>query len=249
MPSPESAHPYVAGVVDRLLAAAAEQDTTLRSCAEQLADRVRDGGVLHVFGTGHSHIVAEELFARAGGPAFVNPILDETLMLHAGGGLSTRAERLPGYARVVLDGHDLRPGDALLVVSNSGRNAVPVEAALRGRELGLLTLALTSFGHSSSVTSRHGSGQRLMDVVDVALDNRADPGDGQLELPGSGARYGPTSTVVGTALAQTLVCMVVETLDGQGHTPPLIRSANLDDSDEQNRARKAPYLDRIPALR
>lgn len=248
MPSPPVPHPYVAGVMDKIADATGRQREALGEWADRLAARVGEGGILHVFGTGHSHILAEELFARAGGPAFVNPILDETLMLHAGVGRSSRAERLPGYARVVLDGQDLRPQDALLVVSNSGRNPVPVEAALRGRELGLATLAITSFAHSRAFPSRHASGQRLLDVVDVAFDNAGEVGDAQLTLE-DGERYGPTSTVVGAVLAHTLLCGVTERLAATGQAPPLLRSANLDGSEEHNRASKAGYLDRIPALR
>lgn len=249
MPSPSAAHPYVAGVIDKIADATSGQRAALEEWGDRLAGRVRDGGILHVFGTGHSHILAEELFARAGGPTFVNPILDETLMLHGGVGKSSRAERLSGYARVVLDDHDLRPEDALLVVSNSGRNAAPVEAALRGRELGLATLAITSFAHSRSFASRHSSGRRLLDVVDVAFDNAGEVGDAQLTLADGGERYGPTSTVVGAVLAHTLLCTVIERLAAMGQAPPLLRSANLDGSEEHNRARKANYLHRIPALR
>jgi uncharacterized phosphosugar-binding protein len=213
-----------------------------------VARRVRDGGVLHVFGTGHSHLLTEELFSRAGGATFVSPVFDPALMVTAGSGRSSRTERLHGYAETVLAGVDLRPGDAVLVVSNSGRNAVPVEAALYARERGCFVIGLVSAEHAASVTSRHRSGAVLGDVVDVVLDSHAPAGDAALQLPGHDDRYGPTSTILCATLAHTLTCLVVEELASTGEEPPVLRSANSDGTDEVNRRRKARYAGRIPAL-
>lgn len=242
-------HPYVTGVILKMERAVREQWGKLESTASRLADSVENSGVIHVLGTGHSHIVAEEMFARAGGPLFVNPILDDSLMLHSGGGMSTRTERLPGYAGVVLDGHDLRADDLMLVVSNSGRNAVPVEAALYARERGLHTVAITSVAHSSAVDSRHPSGEKLMDVVDTVLDNFGVPGDGQLRLESTGAMYGPSSTVIGCTLGQVLLSLTIEELDGRGTAPEVLLSANLDAMTTGSSDRRAAYRDRIRALR
>lgn len=242
-------HPYVQGVIQKMERAVREQWATLQSTASRLANSVGSGGVIHVLGTGHSHIVAEEMFARAGGPLFVNPILDDSLMLHSGGGMSTRTERLPGYAAVVLDGHDLRPYDLMLVVSNSGRNAVPVEAALYAHERSLHTLAITSVAHSSSVDSRHPSGKKLMDVVDTVLDNFGVPGDAQLQLDSTDAMYGPSSTIVGCTLGQVLLSLTIEELDRRGTAPEVLLSANLDATVEGSSARRDAYRDRVRALR
>lgn len=241
-------HAFATAVLERIARAVEDQDAVLRSTAVTVADRVRAGGVLHVFGSGHSHLISEELFARAGGATFVSPVFDPALMVTGGYGRSTRTERLHGYADAVLAGVDLRAQDAVLVVSNSGRNAVPVEAALIARHHGCFVIGLSSLEHTHSVDSRHESGRKLADVVDVVLDSHAPAGDAVLQLGGDGDRYGPTSTILGATLVHTLVCMVIERLDRLGEEPPVLRSSNLDGSAEVNRSRKARYTGRIHLL-
>ena len=107
-----------------------------------------------------------------------------------------RAERLPGYARVLLDSYPITSHDVLLIVSNSGRNALPVEMAIEARERGIATIAITSLEHSRAVGARHASGLRLFEACDVVIDNCGVAGDAALELDGIGepVRVGPTST-------------------------------------------------------
>jgi uncharacterized phosphosugar-binding protein len=237
-------HPYVRGMIGLIEQGAATQRSAVESVAEAIVEAVQAGGVVHVFGTGHSHIVAEELAARAAGPLFVHPILDESLMLHTNPGLSTRTERLTGYAEVVLDGYELRREDVFIVASNSGRNPVPIEAVTYAKERGLTTVAVTSVAHSQHVASRHASGKKLMDVADIVIDTGAPVGDGQLHLA-SGEEYGPTSTALAIILCHTVICLVVEELERRGEDPPLLRSANLDGSDEINEARRSRYPARM----
>ena len=135
----------------------------------------------------------------------------------------------------------------MILASNSGRNAVPIEAARYAADRGLYTIAITSVSHSRAVPSRHGSGRRLMDVVDTVLDTHAPAGDGQLALA-SGEAYGPTSTILGAVLGHMLLCLAIEELDRRGEEPPLLRSSNLDGSEDANARRKAMYRERIPAL-
>jgi uncharacterized phosphosugar-binding protein len=233
-------HPYVRGMLDLIAQGGGSQRSALETGATAIVEALDAGGIVHVFGTGHSHIIAEELFARAAGPTFVHAILDDSLMLHTNPGLSTRTERLSGYAEAVLEGYDLRPEDVLVVVSNSGRNAVPVEATMYAAGRGLTTIAMTSVTHSSQVASRHESGRKLMDVADIVIDTGAPAGDGHLRL-GSGEQYGPTSTALAIVLGHTMLSLVVEELDRRGDEPPLLRSANLDGSDAINAARKEAY--------
>ena len=101
-------------------------------------------------------------------------------------------ERLEGYARIILDNCGIRPGDVLLIVSNSGRNAVPVEMALLARERGITAVALTSLAHSGSVPSRHSSGKRLFEVADIVIDNCGVVGDAALQVDGMSTNIGPT---------------------------------------------------------
>lgn len=242
-------HRYADGIINKINQSMNSQMEKLCEGATKLADCVEKGGVLHVLGSGHSHMIAEEIFYRAGGPLFVNPVLDPGLMLHNGALKSTRMERLPGYANTILADLNLSDHDIFLVVSNSGRNILPLEATYYMLELGIFTISISSFAHSKSVQSRHSSGKRLFELTDIALDNHGEIGDAFLTHPNISERYGPTSSVVGIVLVQTLISMTIEELAKRNVNPPLMKSANLDDSDEQNRVSIKKYMDRIPMLR
>lgn len=242
-------HKYVEIVQEKISRMISGQQDQLIKAARKIADSVTKDGILHVLGTGHSHMIAEELFYRAGGTVFVNPILDSGFMLHDGAVKSTKIERLPGYAEAVLENIDVQKQDIFLVVSNSGRNILPIEATLFMKENGLYTIAITSLKHSQSVTSRHPSGKRLFEIVDLTLDNYGEAGDAVLNLPDTQVKYGPTSTVTGVVLVQTLMSMVIEELHRRGEQPPIIQSANLDGADEYNRKLIEKYKKRISLLR
>jgi len=232
----------VIAAIERTQAAALDRaaDLAFRSLAA--------GGVLHVFGSGHSHAVAEEAFHRAGGLAPVNVIQEAFLTPLAPPALGGHLERLPGLARAILDTHDLRPGEMLIVISNSGINAVPVEVALEGKARGLQVIALTSGDHSRAVESRHGGGKRLLDVADVVLDTCGPPGDAAVALEGCEARVGPTSLLAGCYLINSLVCRVAQRYLARGLVPPIYKSANLPGGDEHNRVLAARYRGRIRGL-
>jgi uncharacterized phosphosugar-binding protein len=223
---------------------AATQGEALEEAARLVADSVAAGGMLHLFGAGHSQLLALDAYARAGGLACVNPILDPALSPAAGLELA-RVERTEGRAAEILEGEDLRPGEVVLVVSNSGVNAVPVEVALGCRERGLRVVALTNLEQAKATAPRHSSGARLHELADVVIDNRCPPGDAALELA-SGTRVGPLTTVVGAAVVAALCARVAELLEAQGHTPPVLTSQNLDGPSvaDHNAALMAPYADR-----
>jgi uncharacterized phosphosugar-binding protein len=191
------------------------------------AELVVEANVFWVFGTGHSHLIAEELYGRAGGLADLRAVLEPGLMLHEGLLKSSLLERLPGLADVLLQTNDIGPGDVVLIVSNSGRNAVPVEFAIGARAKGAKVIAVTSLAHSTSVSSRAPGGQRLFEVADVVIDNCGEPGDALIEVNGSPERTGATSTLVGALLVQALTVEVVTRLAERGETPHVLRSLNV----------------------
>lgn len=196
--------------------------------AERVAASLERGGVLHLFGTGHSQLVALELAGRAAGLAAVNAIADPALS-PALGQRAAATERLPGYGEVVLDDEDLRPGEVLVVISNSGINPVPIDVASGARERGLFVVAVTSVAHSRETASRHPSGQRLLDVVDTVLDTGVPRGDGALTV--DGVAVGPLSTGLSMAVLHAMVCRVAEQLAGGVGDLPVLVSQNLDDVD------------------
>jgi uncharacterized phosphosugar-binding protein len=166
------------------------QEEKIREAAVWLADTLINDRIIHTFGTGHSHMIGLELFVRAGGLANVNAMLDSTVMTSEGARRSAEIERIPGLAKIILDQHRLAPGDLMIVVSNSGRNAMPIEMAELVKAAGLRVIAITSLEQSAMYPSRHPGGRKLMDIADLVLDNCVPPGDGLLHIDGHLHRCG-----------------------------------------------------------
>jgi uncharacterized phosphosugar-binding protein len=241
-------HPYTDTVIKILDRIEETQGAALEQAAGAIFKSLKQGGVLHVFGSGHSIGVAQEAFHRAGGLVPVNLIHGTFLTPLTPPKVSGQMERLTGVASILLDRHDLRGGEVLIVVSNSGINAVPVDAALEGKRRGLFVIALTSLTHSRAVPARHPSGQRLFEVADLTLDNGGEPGDAAVAYPGWSGKVGPTSAIAGVFLMNRVVCRVVERYLAEGLTPPVYLSANLPGGDEHNRRLEEQYRGRITLL-
>jgi uncharacterized phosphosugar-binding protein len=224
---------YFASATATLAEVAATQGEALEAAARLAADSVAGGGVLHLFGAGHSQLVVLDAFLRAGGLACVNPIVDPALAPAAGPDVS-RVERTPGHAAAVLEGEDLRPGEVVVVVSNSGVNQVPVEIALGCRDRGLRVVALTNVEQAKATAARHASGAKLHELADVVVDNRCPVGDAAVTLAG-GDRVGPMTTVIGAAVVAALAGRVAELLRERSATPPVVVSQNLDGRDATER--------------
>lgn len=209
-----------------------EQMPSIQRAGDLVAAAIARGGIVHTFGAGHSHMIAEEAFFRAGGLAPVNAILDERLVFFRGAAESTQAEREAGYAEVVLQREDIQANDVAIVISNSGRNAVPIEMALGMQSRGLKVIAITNLRQSTGSTSRHSSGKRLFEVADVVIDNCVQEGDASLEVSGTPYRVGPMSTVAGAAIINAVAIEAVDRLRKQGLPAPVFSSANVESASD-----------------
>ena len=211
------------------------QRARLLEIAGRMAETTRRDQRIFVFGTGHSHLIAEEGFYRAGGLANVVPMLVEHLMLHRLPELGSRLERTPGLADTILDRYVPEAGEMLFVFSNSGVNRLPVEMALRGHERGLFVVGVASLEYARQATLSE-LGVRLDQSVDLALDNGGVSGDAALELEGFPWRVGPSSTIIGALLWNCLVSETARLLLESGVEPPVFVSLNVAGAAGHNRA-------------
>ena len=214
-------------VVDILDRTVASQTNAFDAARDAVATALAADRLVYVAGSGHSHLIAEEAFYRAGGIAAAQPILDPDLMLHVSASRSTQFERETGRAERVLADYDVVRGDVVFVVSNSGRNAYPIEMALAAKARGATTIALTSLQHTMNVTSRHPSGKRLFEVSDIVLDNGAGYGDASLPVGHHGLCMGPTSTIVGVFVINAVLAEAVDHLADRGVSVDVYQSANV----------------------
>ncbi|MFJ9629138.1 SIS domain-containing protein [Streptomyces sp. NPDC101175] len=224
-----------------------EEADSVGAAGTLLADTVADGGRLFAFGAGHSSLAAQDLVYRAGGLALMNLLVVPGVL-----GVDVRPatlgsalERVDGLAGVVLETSPLRAGDALVIISLSGRNALPVEMAMKARALGVRVIGVTSVAYASETTSRHTSGTYLKDHCDVVLDSKIAIGDAELTHDGIPAPFAPASTVVTAALLQAVMATAAATLADRGIEPPLLRSGNVDGGHEWNGRVFEEYRDRI----
>jgi uncharacterized phosphosugar-binding protein len=234
--------------LQELLGEVRAQGEQIEAAARMIADCIGAGGVVHVFGSGHSHMMAEEVFHRAGGLFAFNAMLDINLTsfgtLKAG-----MVERAEGYAPVILDSFDVRPGEVVIVVSNSGINPVPIELAAEARKRGAKTIAITSAFYYAAATSRHSSGKKLAEVVALTVDSRVPVGDAILKFDGLDAPVAAASTALGAALMNAIVAQTTEELLAGGKEPPVIVSMNVPGGDERNVELAERYSPRLRLLK
>jgi uncharacterized phosphosugar-binding protein len=224
---------------------ARDQAHAIRRAAAMVADTVAGGGVVFTFGTGHSHCIAEDAVYRAGGLVQVDAILEPSLTGTWDVTKSEYLERLEGFGKAILDHRALERGDLLVVISNSGRNAVPVELAMEARDRGIPVVAVTSLRYAESVASRHSSGRKLHQVADVVIDNGTELGDAAIHLDGLAQPVGPTSSIGGMFVIHALMSTAAEILLDRGITPDVWESGNLDGASERNARRMGSYRGRI----
>lgn len=223
-----------------------QRETILRA-AGLVRDTLARDGLIYVFGCGHSHILSEETFYRAGGLACVAPILYPPLMLHEGAAESSRLEKEPGLAEKVLAGYCLTKNDMLFCLSTSGINAVPVELAQAVHDQGIPVVAICSGAYFGD-PSRCPGGKHLYEAADIWLDNLAPHGDAVLEPAGSPVKMTPLSTVTGAFLLNSILAEGTQLALAEGIQVPIYLSGNIPGGAEFNKALIARYQPRIRHL-
>ncbi len=224
------------------------QGNNIELAAQWMAETISSGGVVHLFGSGHSHMVAEEVFHRAGSLLPLNPMLDGNLTF-LGHLNATLLERTSGYGKVVVGSHDIRPGEVVIVISNSGVNPVPIEIAVEAKARGARTISITSVEHYRDAPSRVASGEHLGDVTELTIDTHVPYGDALIAIPGLETPVGGVSSAVGIAIINAIVVETASLMMKSGVVPPVIPSMNVPGGDEQMAALVERYGERLPLLR
>jgi uncharacterized phosphosugar-binding protein len=225
------------------------QKDSVAAAVTLFADALSNNSMIHTFGTGHSHLLAEEIFYRAGGLASIHPILDERLMLHREVVKGSQNERLPGLAAELLEKHPIASGDVVIVISNSGGNQVTIDLVNLAKAAGAKVIAVTSINHATSISARSQAALKIHQLADVVLDNSGVVGDASVRVAGSLMPVGPTSTVIGGALLQSVVVGAVAELIKRGIKPEIFLSSNMANGDENNGALFEKYRSLIDLYR
>lgn len=216
-------------LIDRI---ATTQDDAIGSAALLMAESVANGGLVNLFGSGHSVLPVMDIFPRYGSyPAF-RPLVDSRLSwftVLGSGGVSELLwlERTEGYIANFLKNYPMDPNDTMVVYSHGGLNAAPVEAALYAKDRGLSVVAVTSLANLELNSPSHSSGKRLADVADVVIDNCVDPLDALVTVEGWPAPVAAGSTLSAVAISMALTAELASQLAERGISLPVFVSPNI----------------------
>jgi uncharacterized phosphosugar-binding protein len=206
------------------------QASVIQEASELCAERIARGGLVFLFGNGHSRMMCEEMTPRQGCyPGFV-ALVETALSNHAAivGANGLRAplylENYEGYAEQILNSFHFGPNDAFIVISTSGIRPVVVEAAMGAQQRGLPVIAIVSKAHCEQATAAHSSGKKLIDCADLVVDNQCPSGDCVVELEGLEWRTGPVSTITGAMIINMIRCATAEALLARGIKPVVLPS-------------------------
>jgi len=208
------------------------QQENIIKAAEILADTTEKGGIIYGFGTGHSHLVADDAFWRAATPANYCALLEPSASGNQEITKSYYIENTYGIGKLIVDYHRITPNDCMIIISNSGNNIAPVDAALRAKEKGIPVIGITAVEYSDYLTCKHRDGVKLKDVADVVLDNCSLIGDAAVEIEGFPMKVGSTSTIPNIYLQNAILTQMVEILVQRGFEPDVYYNGHLAFMDE-----------------
>jgi len=239
---------YHKAIMDMIEEIVETQSENIEAAAEIVAETIAQGGLLHTLGVGHSHCLTEDVFWRAGTLVPIHAILEQSMIGTVEVTKSAYLEKLEGTGPIICDYHRIAQPDALLTVSNSGNNAMPIDVALEARKRGVKVIAVCSVTYAKSLKPRHSTGKKLIDVANVVIDNCGEVGDTCLQLEGLEQGLGPTSTITGSFILNSLLVQAAANLSEMGIQPEIYWSGNLEGGMEANAAYHEKYWVRIRNL-
>lgn len=216
----------------------------IKEAADKIFESIVRGELIHIFATGHAHLLIEEISYREGGLVPIDPMLDEGILLD-GGSKTLLMERLEGLSRSIVYRYDLREGEVLIIPSNSGRNAVPIEMAEEVKKRGIFLINITSKDHSTAVEARHYSGKHVYEFADIVIDNCGPYGDAIVEENGFPCKVGPATTITVSFILDSIILLVQEKLNKIGALEKYTVNPNKGITSESEREKYEPYKFRI----
>ncbi len=240
-------HQYAAQLHSAIDKICTTQQQSLTQAAQIAAKTIENDGLIYVFGCGHSHILAEETFYRAGGLACVAPVFWEPLMLHESAWESSRLEKASGYAGEILKKYDFQSRDLVFCISTSDKNAVPVEFAQGTHQRGIPVIGIGSSAYFDEPV-HNLPGKHLHEVCDLFIDNMAPFGDACLTPAGAQVGMAPLSTITGSFILNSILAQAAELALERGVDVPIYLSGNVPGGTERNQHLVQRYRSRIPHL-
>lgn len=207
------------------------QETAIRQAAQWFSETILAGRMVHVFGSGHSRIMVEEMWPRYGSFPGFNPIVELSLTYHNnvvgpnGQRQAMFIENVPGLAERILRNFTLSSQDTALVVSSSGTNIVPIEMAEQFQRQGIRVVALITQQHSDASSSKRADGKKLQDFASLVLDTGAPAGDAMVRIPGLDTPVAPGSTLGGVLIINSIKAELARILTEAGHPPKVLSAA------------------------
>lgn len=225
----------------------AQQESLIQQAADGFAQTILAGRMVHLFGSGHSRILVEEMWPRYGSFPGFNPIVELSLSFHNlvvgpnGQRQAMFLENVSWLAGRILRNFDLSPQDSALVVSSSGCNIVPIEMAEGFKQRGIKVVAIISRQHSEASKSQHPTGKKLQDFADIVLDTGAPVGDAMVKLEGLETPVAPGSTVGGCLLVNTIKAEVADILTKAGKPPKVLTAGAVVGKEKATELFEAAY--------
>lgn len=238
---------YMDGVKKVIERVEQTQMDAINRAADVCFNSINNGGLVHLFGSGHSRMAVEEMYPRYGSFPGFHPMVELSLTNHhavVGSNGQRQAmflENVEGFGRVIADNFHYGPHDSIILFSHSGAGSVVIDIALAMKERGIPIIAVTSVGHSRQSVSKHSSGSRLFELADIVIDNGAVPGDAMVKIEGLDTPVGPGSTIGNTIIVNLIKCKVADKLTQAGKPPKVITSSIFVGDEESKRLFNASY--------
>lgn len=235
---------YLKSIVDILNKINDTQKDKLSQAADMISDTIKNDGIIYIFGCGHSHLIGLDCFYRAGGLVNVSAMLDTDLMLHNGAAKSSKMEKISGIAESVFERYCITGRDLLVVVSTSGKNAVPVEMAQVASNNGIKNIAVVSSAYFADKKDT----PLLFECADMYIDNCVPHGDAVIDVSGAETKMGSVSTAASSYILQTILMEGADIAGKSGARLPVYMSGNVEGGAEFNKTLIKEYMPRVKHL-